>query len=338
MNRDVIRPPGFHRSSTKSSVWTTDDGQLVSDPAHLDRLARLRIPPAWTHVWASLEATAPLQATGIDARGRTQSRYSAEATSRASASKFEHLFAFARTLPAVRSRVSSDLESGTDLSPGVATAAAVRLLDRGFFRVGNERYASTNHTYGLTTLTRSQVRVSGDVLVFDFSAKEHLHRHIAVEDPAAANVVRSLIDQPGGESEPLWNVRHEVHVTKVDSATVNAYLHTHGGAHATAKVFRTWGATVVAAAVSADMRSAQRSAFGEARLAPYRAAAMALGNTVAVARSSYVHPRAVEIGHHPTVVEAVAGAAANSVTLNVFDISHNPAVQNAVLNAFGAAT
>ena len=187
----ALRPLGVHRVRTRPDEWVDDAGTTVIDPAVLGRLRGLAIPPAWTDVWATLDASASVQATGVDGRGRTQYRYAPEAIALAADRKFEQMLAFAAALPALRKNVADDLAGKhRDVrAPRTVTAAVVRLLDRGLLRVGNERYARDNHTYGLTTLRRNQVAVRGQTITFDFVGKEHVAHRVSVTDRAVARVV-----------------------------------------------------------------------------------------------------------------------------------------------------
>src|SRR4051794_9428453 len=309
--RHVVRPPGLHRLGVRPAVWVDDAGDEVRDGATLARLAALRVPPAWTHVWAASTGDSPLQATGVDARGRTQYRYSPEATARAEGRKFDALMEFALALPILRERVDADLTSTGDAAvPAVPlTAAAVRLLDQGLFRGGSSRYARDNHTFGLTTLTRAHVSVDGDGLVFDFVGKEHIPHHIAVQDAAVAEVIRRRLAREDAEDAALFSTAELPSPRRIDSVTVNSYIHAHSGAASSAKTFRTWGATVAAAAVAGGARFEGTGPRVRDDLAPYHAAAQLLGDTMTVARHSYVHPDAVSVGASVTVREAVSSAA-----------------------------
>ena len=151
----AFRPPGLYRTAARPDAWVDDAGRSVDAPAVLERLARLAIPPAWVDVWASADADASVQATGVDGRGRTQYRYSPAALDLASDSKFARMTLFAAAIPSFRLQVARDIARYRQdpLAARVVTAAIVRLLDLGLLRVGNERYARDNHTYGLTTLT-----------------------------------------------------------------------------------------------------------------------------------------------------------------------------------------
>lgn len=232
-----------------------------------------------------------IQATGIDAKGRKQYLYHRRWRERRDQEKFDDMVAFAKRLPRMRRRVDDDLARG-DLSAEQVLAGAVRLLDRGFFRIGSEDYAVENETYGLATIRKEHVTVSGDMLVFDYPAKHGKRRVQSVVDPEVAELVATLRRRRGGGDELLAFKRGRRWVD-VKSPDINAYLKDATSRDASAKDFRTWGATVVAAvalgvaAPQATTKTARtraiRRAVGE--VAHY------LGNTPAVARASYIDPR-----------------------------------------------
>src|SRR2546423_6504898 len=281
------RPRGLTRVDGR---WFHQDGER-GDTDPRGRPKRRAIPPAWTHVWADPDPDAALQAVGVDARGRTQYRYHPKIVADRARDKFEHVGRFADALPRLRAAAETGL-AAPGLGRDRVLAAAVRLLERGFFRVGNEEYARDNHTYGLTTLQRTQVRVHGDALAFDYTAKEHLHRVVEVRDPQAAAVVRALLRRQDESTVLLaWTADRArwVHVT---SAYVNAYVHSVVGIDASAKSFRTWAGTVLAAAAlgGADTAGLARPNARSAPTAAVQATATLLRNTPSVARASYIHP------------------------------------------------
>jgi DNA topoisomerase I len=336
----AFRPPGLHRVTARPDAWVDEAGAPVGDVAVLDRLRRLAIPPAWVDVWASADATTPVQATGVDQRGRTQYRYSPAAQHLASDDKFARMTLFAAAMPALRLQVARDIARyrRDPLGAPVVTAAVVRLLDRGLLRVGNERYARDNHTYGLTTLRRDNVETSGPTMTFHFVGKEHLPHTVSVRDQATAKVVHGLLDAAGDDAQPLFAVTGRHGTSHVTSATVNAYLHAHTQAPASAKVFRTWGATVAAVAVLAGAEPpASVSARSRERLAVGAAAAL-LGDTPTVTRSSYIHPAWVDVGHSEVVAAAVAESSARVGTRAVANLFTDPGLQAAVLSGLTDAT
>ena len=336
----AFRPPGLHRITARPDKWVDGAGSSVDDAAVLERLLRLAIPPAWVDVWASADANASVQATGVDKRGRTQYRYSAAALDLARDYKFTRMTLFAAAIPALRLQVARDMARYRQDSLGVrvVTAAIVRLLERGLLRVGNDRYARDNHTYGLTTLRRSHVDMRGSAVTFHFIGKEHLPHSVTVRDEATAKIVGALVSAAGSDAQPIFAVRGEHGKHHVTSAVVNAYLHAHTQAPASAKVFRTWGATVAAVAVLAGAEPpADVSARSRERLA-IGAAATLLGDTTSVTRSSYIHPAWIDVGRSELVVAAVAESAARVGTRAVASLFTDPDVQAAVLSGITNAT
>lgn len=341
----LVRPPGFSRAGVRPERWLDPAGSPVTSADTLARLRGLAIPPAWEHVWASPDPDSPVQATGVDSRGRTQYRYARAAQAFAANLKFEHMLAFAGALPALRLQVAADLRGDPAGAPPTATGRAVaatviRLLEKGMFRVGNERYVRDNHTYGVTTIRRSQLSLEGDTATFEFVGKEHLSHTIAVRDPDVAAVIRHLLAQPRETDAELFAVEGESGWHRIDSAAVNAYLHSHTGAPATAKVFRTWGATVAAAAVVAGASgpgaSGGRGTTTELRA--IRSAADLLGDTPAVARSAYVHPLALAAGRDEAVIAAVDESSGRLGTRDVQELFFDATLQAAVLTALSSLT
>ena len=336
----ALRPPGLHRIVARPDKWVDEAGGSVDDPADLERLRRLAIPPAWVDVWASADANASVQATGVDQRGRTQYRYSPAAQHLASDYKFARMALFAAAMPALRLQVARDIARYRQdpLGTRVVTAAIVRLLERGLLRVGSDRYARDNHTYGLTTLRRNHVDTRGSTITFRFIGKEHLPHTVTVDDPMTAKVVVALVRAADNDAQPIFAVTSEHGTHHVTSAAVNAYLHAHTQAPASAKVFRTWGATVAAVAVLAGAEApASVSARSRERLA-VGAAATLLGDTTSVTRSSYIHPAWIDVGRSDLVAAAVAESFDRVGTRAVASLFTDPGVQAAVLSGITDAT
>jgi DNA topoisomerase-1 len=330
----LCRAAGFHRAEAPGHGWFDETGAPVSDEGTRRRLDALQIPPAWHDVWASPDPLARVQATGVDARGRTQYRYSTAAEEVAAEHKFGNVLVFGSGLTALRAQVDRHLSAPAEDSPAHrvkrTTAAVVRLIDRGLFRVGSDRYARDNHTYGLTTLTRQHVRVAGSGIEFTFVGKEHRPWHLIIEDQQVAEVVIALL-AAAPEDGPLFAVDSESgarHV--VSSAVVNSFIHAATTAPATAKTFRTWGGTAAAAAVSGGAASPVPMRSRRPDLAAYDAAAHLLGNTRAVARSSYVHPLAIEAGRTAAVGAAIAEAVRGAGTDDVRVLLRDDGVVQAV--------
>ncbi len=319
-------PPGFRR---EGPVWVDQDGNPV-EGAELERLTKLAIPPAWTHVWAADDPNERVQARGLDSRGRIQYRYSREATEQAAVQKYAHMLHYAEQLPKLRQVTLKQL-SRRPKEPDLdqLTALVARFLDLGMFRVGTEKYVRENHTYGLTTLEGRHVQVDGNRISFDFIGKEHLRQEHSVQDPPAARVTRKLLARTPAE-QPLFQVEGPP-VRRVHAATVNSFIHAASGSAATAKVARTWGGTVIATAVAAGARFDGQVKHRDPDLVAYDAAAAALGNTPSMARKSYVHPGAVEVGRRPAVRDALARSIEQIGTDRVEAVFKDQAFQAAVL-------
>lgn len=323
-------PEGLHRDP--EGHWTETSGDPVTDADTLKRLGALALPPAWRHVWASKDPTARVQARGIDSRGRVQYRYSREAMERAAENRFDHMLHFAQTLPMMRAKVLASLRRRPPKPDAdQVTALAVRLLDLGLFRVGTDRYVHDNHTYGLTTLEPSHVSVAGHVINFDFIGKEHLRQVHSVEDRHAASVMRRQLEALADAGRgPLFRTFVDP-AHRVNSATVNTYIHSATGSAGSAKVFRTWGATVIAAAVMAGATHPAQKAHRDPTLHAYDAAAHVLGNTPTMARNSYVYPKAVEVGGTAKAKTVVEEAIARLGTSNVEKLFPDQTLQESIL-------
>lgn len=269
------------------------EGQPIDDPDTLDRIRSLAIPPAWREVWICADLCGHIQATGTDAAGRRQYLYHPVWRQRRDLAKFDRVLDVAARLPALREAVQSDL-AGTGLTRRRVLAAAVRLLDLGFFRVGGEQYAESNGSYGLATLRREHVSVHSGVLTFDYPAKGGKQRIQHVADEPVVRVVRALLRRRGG-GEELLAYRLQDRWVDVRSDDINAHLRELLGTEVSAKDFRTWNATVLAAVALAVSRHARsESARQRAVSRAMREVADYLGNTPAVCRSSYVDPRVVD--------------------------------------------
>jgi DNA topoisomerase I len=272
-------------------VYLDDEGKRIADPEVLRRIAELVIPPAWEDVWVCPYPGGHIQATGIDQRRRKQYLYHPKWRERRDQQKFDDMVAFARALPELRERVEADLAGG-ELSRERVLACAVRLLDRGLFRIGSEDYAVTNETYGLATMKKRHVAVDGETLLFDYPAK-HGKRHVRqVVDAEVAEVVTTLKARRGGIDE-LLAYRHGGRWRDVKSPEINEYLKDAIRLDVSAKDFRTWGATVLAAVTLAATNPEDMSPSRRKRLITHAVKHVAyyLGNTPAVARASYIDPR-----------------------------------------------
>jgi DNA topoisomerase IB len=283
--------PGIaRRRRGRGFEYLDERGRRVEDAELLDRIGALVIPPAWTDVWICPDPDGHLQAVGTDAAGRRQYLYHPRWRARRDQQKFDRMLDFARALPQVRRVVRRDL-AGDDLTRDRVLACAVRLLDRGLFRVGSEEYAEANGSYGLATLERQHVSVEPrHRLVFDYTAKGGVRRVQAVRDREAHAVIAALKQRRGrgGKLLAYRNGRWK----QVRSTDVNEYLKAAAGDEFTAKDFRTWHATVLAA-VSLAAAPAAGSETAQKRTIAAVVADVAehLGNTPAVCRASYIDPR-----------------------------------------------
>lgn len=284
--------PGLARQGAPDAFRYVDPtGRAVRRADVLARIRALAIPPAWTSVWICADGQGHLQATGRDARGRLQYRYHPQWRAQRDHHKFDRLASFATTLPVIRAAVARDLaEPG--LTRRKVLAAMVRLLDRTFLRVGDERYRRDNGSFGLTTLRTRHVRVSGDRIRLRFRGKSGKEHDVSLADRRLARIVRRCLDLPGYE---LFQYVEDGETRRVCATDVNLYLQEISGADYTAKDFRTWGATVIATVLLTRYGPAS-SATERAKTVnrALRAAAHALRNTLAVCRKSYVHPGVVE--------------------------------------------
>jgi DNA topoisomerase IB len=257
----------------------------------LDRIRELAIPPAWEDVWICPYPMGHIQATGTDAAGRKQYRYHDRWRERRDAEKFEEMIDFARALPLLRERVAKDLKQ-KGLPRDKVLACAMRLLDRGFFRIGSENYAEENDTYGIATMRKRHVQIEGDEVTFDYEAKGGQRRLQSIEDPEVAEIVRLLKKRRGG-GEGLLAYKAGRRWVDVKSADINAYLKEATDGDFSAKDFRTWSGTVLAAVALAvaGMASTSKSARTRAKSRAVKEVARYLGNTPAVCRASYIDPR-----------------------------------------------
>jgi DNA topoisomerase IB len=295
LRRARIDAPGIvRRRRGRGFTYTDARGRAVGDPEVLERIQALAIPPAWTDVWICPEPNGHIQAVGTDAAGRRQYRYHDAWRTRRDALKFDRMIAFAHTLPALRAHVAEDLEQ-PELTRTKALACAVRLLDQAFFRVGSETYAKQNGSFGLATLRKEHVTMHEHVAVFDFTAKSGQRRVQEITDPELLEPLGEMKRRQRGGKE-LLAYRDGERWRDIRSTEINGYLREAAGGEFTAKDFRTWHGTVLAAVFLAT-RDAERTSVTSTRRAVSAAVkdvASYLGNTPAVARASYIDPRIVE--------------------------------------------
>ncbi len=281
--------PGYTRKRRgKSFSYLDVGGRRITDKQELERIKSIGIPPAYERVWICPQASGHIQATGFDDRGRKQYRYHPRWREERDANKFGHILRFGAALPAIRKRVREDL-GRAGLPREKALAAIVALLEKTLIRVGNAEYARDNQSYGLTTLRRRHVDVTGGKISFQFTGKSGKKWNLSLTDRRVAAVVRKCADLPGQELFKYLDEAGEQH--SVDSADVNAYLKEISEEDFTAKDFRTWAGTVLAAVALNEFEKFDSQA--QAKKNVVRAiehVASQLGNTPAVCRKSYVHP------------------------------------------------
>ena len=281
--------PGITRvAAGKSFHYKNDHGRLVTDSETLGRIKRLAIPPAWTEVWISPRPDGHIQATGRDARGRKQYRYHPHWRATRDESKYERMIAFGKALPRIRARVARDLRR-PGLGRNKVLAAMIRLLEATLVRVGNEEYVRANGSVGLSTMQDRHVKVAQGRLRFSFKGKSGRHHRIELHEPRLANIVRKVQDLPGQELFQYVDDAGQVHDIKSDD--VNAYLREIAGEDFSAKDFRTWAGTVLAAlALQQFEKFTTRAEAKKNLVAAIERVAERLGNTPAVCRKCYIHP------------------------------------------------
>jgi DNA topoisomerase-1 len=283
------RMPGIRRIGSSHRVrYVAPNGRTVGDRTELARIKSLVIPPAWKDVWICPDPRGHVQATGRDARGRKQYRYHPRWRQVRDEVKYGRLIAFAQALPGIRRRTAADLESN-GLSREKVLAAAVQLLEKTLIRVGNEEYARENGSVGLTTMRDSHAKIDGGTVRFEFRGKSGVRHAVDLQDARLAKIVKACRDLPGYELFQYVDEKGERQT--IDSADVNAYLREVSGEDFTAKDFRTWAGTVLAAKALAEVATFASTAEAKRNVVKaIESVAKRLGNTKAVCRKCYIHP------------------------------------------------
>jgi DNA topoisomerase-1 len=322
--------PGIsRRRAGKGFVYIGPDGKRVSDPARLDWIRSLAIPPAWTDVWICQSSRGHLQATGRDARGRKQYRYHPEWHAVREDAKYERMLAFGRALPRIRRRVDRDLRRH-GLPRERVLAAVVRLLEKTPVRVGNEEYARDNKSFGLTTLRDRHATIGASRMRFRFRGKGGKEHEIELSDARLARIVGRCQELPGQELFAYLDADGEVR--SVGSADVNDYLREISGQEFTAKDFRTWSGTVLAAWALREFTEVDSEAQAKRNVvAAIERVAEWLGNTPAVSRRSYVHPSVIDAYLDGDVVRAARESADEALSEHLTDLSPREAAVLALL-------
>ena len=297
--------PGFTRrkAGEKDFHYFDQHGERITDEAEIQRIHSLAIPPAYTDVWICPSKNGHLQATGKDAKGRKQYRYHPKWRETADANKYSRVMAFALALPDIRRRVDHDL-SKSGLPREKVLATVVKLLETTLIRVGNEEYAKTNKHYGLTTMRNRHVKVKGATIEFSFRGKSGIDHTIELENPRMARVVKRCQEIPG--QELFQYLDHDDQRHNIDSADVNAYLQEISGQPFTAKDFRTWAGTVLAAMALQEFESFDSEAAARKNIvAAIERVSERLGNTPSVCRKCYVHPAILEAYVEGSMLDAL---------------------------------
>jgi DNA topoisomerase-1 len=288
----MARKGGWTRAGSRRHFRYLDArGRRITDPEKVARIQALAIPPAWKDVWISPRPSAKLQATGIDAAGRRQYRYHDDYRAAQEQAKFDKLIRFADALPTLREAMSKHMEH-EPMTPEWTCALAVRLINLGWFRVGDDRYTTAHKTFGITTLRKGHVKVRGSRIAFRFRAKHRVMVRTAVVDSELAAATRELLKTPGSR---LLRYAVDDEIYNLSARRLNEYIGEYMGEEFTAKDFRTWGGTLIAAVALAEHgpveteREAKRAVAAVMRTVGER-----LGNTPAVARASYVSPAVVD--------------------------------------------
>jgi DNA topoisomerase-1 len=296
--------PGLTRHKRgKGFGYRGPDGKPVKDAATLARIRSLAIPPAYTDVWICPTENGHLQATGRDARGRKQYRYHPKWREVRDEVKYGRMLAFGAALPVIRARTNSDLKD-TGLPRTKVLGALVQLLEKTLIRIGNEEYARTNKSFGLTTMKDRHVEVNGSTLIFEFRAKSGIQQTIDLREPRLAKTVKKCQDLPG---QTLFQYVDEdgVHQS-VDSGDVNDYLREITGQEFTAKDFRTWAGTVLAACALREFEEFTSETQAKKNIVQaIESVARKLGNTKAVCRKCYVHPAVLDAYLDGTTIDVI---------------------------------
>jgi DNA topoisomerase-1 len=322
--------PGIaRRRRGKHFHYIDADGHPVRDAETLARIKSLVIPPAWEDVWICKHPLGHLQATGRDARGRKQYRYHPRWRAQRDESKYERMLGFGKALPAIRRAVDAALRQ-----PGLprekVLATIVYLLEATMMRIGNEEYARDNKSFGLTTLRERHVRLDGGKVQFRFRGKSGVNHEVEVQDRRLANIIRRTLDLPG--QDLFQYVDDDGNVHSVGSADVNDYLQAIAGEDYTAKDFRTWSGTVLAAVALLEYEKFDSQAQAKKNVVQaIEAVAKKLGNTPTICRKCYVHPALIESYLDGTMLQALRRRAQQELQEDIHSLRPEEAAVLALL-------
>jgi DNA topoisomerase I len=296
--------PGIRRErSGKAFRYRHLTGKLVQEPDVLKRIKALAIPPAWEEVWICPDPNGHLQTTGRDDRGRKQYRYHPRWREIRDQTKYTRMVAFGKALPELRRQIQKDL-AAPGLSRRKVLATVARLLEVSLIRVGNEEYCRENETFGLTTMKDRHVEVKGSALRFEFRGKGDKWHRVEIEDPRLARIIRKCQELPGQELFQYYDDQGERH--NIKSTDVNEYLQEISGQDFTAKDFRTWAGTVLAAMALGELAPGGSAAQAKRNIVQaVERAAERLGNTPAICRKCYIHPGVIEAYQEGTLARTM---------------------------------
>ncbi len=285
-------------------------GRAITDGKQLERINAMTIPPAWRDVHIAVTTRPAIQAWGFDVKGRKQYRYHERAVAAREQRKYYRVRRLARDLPRIRERLYADIAHGNTLTHDRVAAAVVRLISKGFFRVGSERYARENKTFGISSLLKRHVHVEQNAIIFDFKGKSNKQQKHVVVDRALAKIMRAMLASPGTR---LFRYTDGAKWKNLSERDVNDYVRRVTSVRYTAKDFRTWGGTVRVATVLSDLGApaSEREAKKNVVLA-IRLVSAELGNTPAICRASYVHPIIIAryLDHGETIMPRASGKTA----------------------------
>jgi len=327
------RDPGWtRRRAGKGFVYLDELGNRLA-AEHIQRCKLLVIPPAWEHVWICPAPNGHLQAVGIDDAGRRQYLYHEQWRLQRDRLKYDTVLQIAARLPSARRDVAKDLQlEGMPYERALGTA--FRLLDLGFFRIGGEAYTESNNSYGLATIKKEHVSIDNGSVIFNYVAKSGQERYIALADDLVLQAVRELLARRGGGPELLaYKDRRQWH--DINSADINNYIKTHVGEEMSSKDFRTWHGTVIAAVVLAEANESAKTITARKRAvsSAMKEVAGYLGNTPAVARTSYVDPRVIDLFNDGVTISPSLAATDDDLS----DGTTHGKIERAVLNLLQVA-
>lgn len=297
--------PGYSRKpSGKSWQYFDTKGARITDQEEIDRINKIGIPPAYSEVWICPQANGHIQATGLDEKGRKQYRYHTDWSDARKATKFDRMKQFGEALPKIRRQIGTDLNQ-PGLPQEKVLATLIHLLEKTLIRVGNEEYAKENKSYGLTTMQNKHVDIDDNAIKFTFKGKSNKYHEITLRDKKLAKIVKELQDLPG--QDLFQYVDEDDNLHEIHSDDINTYLQEITGQDFTAKDFRTWQGTVLALVELLKYEQAQTDTEVKRNLnEAIKAVASELGNTPAVCRKAYIHPKLLETYTQAKTLEALS--------------------------------